>query len=185
MFSKKILGLEIWEKDLLKIPFQKGEFDIVTIWHVLEHVFQPEEYIKYLYSVMKKKGILLIEVPNFNSWTRKITGKYWLGLDIKYHRTFFTPKSLLKLLRKYNFRIINLHTFSLEYSVFISTQSIISKLTKTDSLFFEWLQSPGFKLIILLHVILFIIFSPVCFIINLLLYFTQKGEVLLVIARKE
>lgn len=127
--------MKIYEKDLLEINFGNNKFDIISIWHVLEHVQKPEEYIKKIYSLLKNNGKLLIEVPNFNAWTRKLTGKYWLGLDLEYHLYFFTPESLSTLLKKYGFKIDFVRTFSLEYSTFTSVQSLISWITKTDHFF--------------------------------------------------
>lgn len=183
-FSRKKLGLKVYGKDLLEIPFKNNSFDIVTIWHVLEHIKDPEKYLAKIYKLLKKKGKLIIEVPNFNSWTRKLTGKYWLGLDLKYHLSFFTPISLSKMLKKHNFRIENIHTFSLEYSTFISTQSLISLITKSDQFFFSWLQNGQFKSQIIYHLLLFIFLTPICFLINIFLFFSKKGEVLLITAEK-
>lgn len=184
-FSRKKLGLEIYDKDFLKINFRKVKFDIITIWHVLEHVDEPEKYIQKMRKLLNKQSFIIIEVPNFNSWTRKYTGKYWLGLDLKYHNTFFTPESLSLLVKKYKFKIVNVHTFSLEYSTFISTQSIVSKITKTDQLFFTWLQSAGFKPEILYHLLLFLLLFPFCLIINIFLYYSKKGETLLMTIQKD
>lgn len=184
-FSKDKLGLKIYAKDLLWINFKKEKFDLVTIWHVLEHIHDPERYIKKIHRLLNKDGLLIIEVPNFNSWTRILTGPFWLGFDWRYHLSFFTPPSLIKLLQKYKFRIRKTHTFSLEYSTFTSTQSFLSLLTRTDQMLFKWLQFPKFKPQIVLHIVLFLLISPLCFLVNTILYFSQRGEVLLVVAQKK
>jgi 2-polyprenyl-3-methyl-5-hydroxy-6-metoxy-1,4-benzoquinol methylase len=98
-FSRNRLGLEIYDKDLLELSLEEGDFDVITLWHVLEHVPAPEQYIGRIRSLLAHSGKLVIEVPNFNSWTRAITGKYWLGLDLEYHINFFTPESLSGLLK--------------------------------------------------------------------------------------
>lgn len=183
-FSKDKLHLEIYNKDLLELFPDKTSFDIVTIWHVLEHVTQPEKYIEKIHSLLNDRGKLIIEVPNFNSWTRRLTGKYWLGLDIDYHITFFTPESLSHILKKHNFKINTIHTFSLEYSTFISAQSFVSLITKSDQLFFQYLQNSNFSLRLIPHIFLFILISPISFLINAALYFSGRGEVLLVVAEK-
>lgn len=184
-FSKKNLGLEIYNKDLINLKLEKNYFGLITMWHVLEHVDKPEKYIEKIYQLLCNKGRLIIEVPNFDSWTRKWTKKYWLGLDLKYHLTFFTPQTLSNMLTEYNFKIQKIRTFSLEYSTFFSAQSIISYLTKSNQLIFEWLQSNiRFRPILFIHILLFILLMPICFIINILLYFSKKGEILLIIAEK-
>ena len=183
-FSKNKLGLEIYNKDLLEIPFKDRHFDLVTIWHVLEHVSYPEDYVIKIRKLLKTNGILAVEVPNFNSWTRVFTTKYWLGLDIKYHLFFFNKDSLSSLLKKHGFKIKRVQTFSLEHSAFTSAQSIISFITKTNHIFFNWIQTGKFTKHIVLHTILFAILFPACFLINMLLYFSGRGEVVLVIAEK-
>ena len=183
-FSRKKLGLEIYDKDFLEIPFGDEQFDVISLWHVLEHVPVPELYIEKIEHSLKENGRLVIEVPNFDSWTAGFTGVYWLGLDPRYHLHFFSPRTLIRLLEKYKFSIKNVHTFSLEYSAFISAQSIISFLTRSDMLFFEWLQTgrpfPG----LLRHILLFLLFFPFCLLVNLLLFFSRRGEVLLIVAQK-
>lgn len=183
-YSREELGLEIYERDLLKIKFGRKKFDFVTMWHVLEHVNEPEKYIKKISSLLNKGGKFVIEVPNFNSWTRKFSGRYWLGLDLDYHLSFFTPQILSKLLKKHKFRIVGINTFSLEYSTFLSTQSIVSRITKTDQVFFKWLQTRNHNLSIIPHVLLFILLTPPCFIINILSYYSKWGEVLLIVGEK-
>ncbi|MBN2143044.1 MAG: class I SAM-dependent methyltransferase, partial [Candidatus Aureabacteria bacterium] len=183
LFSRNILGLTIHDQDLLDIEF-KEPFEVITIWHVLEHVPDPIRYLERMYHLLTPKGKLVIEVPNFDSWTRPLTGKYWLGLDLDHHLSFFTPDSLTILLERNHFRVHRIHTFSLEYSTFLSAQSILSLLTKTDQFFFKWLQAPQWKGKALCHLSLFLILLPFCFLMNLLLYPTRKGEVLLMVAEK-
>ncbi|HAJ56851.1 MAG TPA: hypothetical protein DCL35_03665 [Candidatus Omnitrophica bacterium] len=183
-FSRKRLGLEVYGKDLLDLDLGDSRFDVISMWHVLEHVPAPERYIEKIYSSLKPGGKLVVEVPNLRSWTAAFTGPYWLGLDLKYHLYFFTPRSLGGLLEKYGFRITLTHTFSLEYSIFISVQSIVSFLTRSDQVFFEWLQTGRMRPAILLHIFLFLLLTPLCFLANILLFFSKKGEVLLMVAEK-
>jgi len=183
-FSRNTLGLEIYDKDLLELSLGQSAFDVITIWHVLEHVREPEKYIVQMENLLKADGKLVIEVPNFDSWTRGLTGKYWLGLDLDYHIYFFTPKSLCGLLEKHGFKIVSLHTFSLEYSTFISTQSLVSLLTKSGHLFFKFLQGDKIGWWLAPHLLLFMALAPICFLINIFLYFSKRGEVVLVVAEK-
>jgi SAM-dependent methyltransferase len=184
-FSRNKLGLEIYDKDLLELSFDPGSFDIVTLWHVLEHLAQPARYMDAIRNVLAPGGKLVIEVPNYGSWTRAWTGKYWLGLDPDYHMYFFTPASLVKLVTDHGFTVKTIHTFSLEYSTFISVQSIISLITRSNHLFFRSLENGGAKRPLVLHALLFAVLTPICLLINLLLYFARSGEVLLIIAEKE
>lgn len=183
-FARERLKLNIYDHDLLELALPKESFDVITIWHVLEHVTEPKEYVREMYRLLKPNGTLLVEVPNLRAWSRRLTGKYWLSWDPKYHLTFFDPCSLAKLLSTTGFRVKKIHTHSLEYSTFTSVQSLVSRLTGSNQRFFGWLQRPTLSPIILLDVLLFIILTPPCFFINLLLYFSHYGEVLFIIAEK-
>jgi SAM-dependent methyltransferase len=184
-FSREKLGLDIYGEDLLKLDLKDGQFDLVTMWHVLEHLPDPEAYVERIRRLLKDNGKLIIEVPNFASWTRRFSGQYWLGLDLKYHLCFFDYASLSGLLKKHGFKVTLVHTFSLEYSTFISVQSLVSRLTNSDQLFFSWLQGQvRFSLGVVWSILLFVILTPVCFLVNLFLFFSHRGEVLLVVAEK-
>ena len=175
-FARRRLLLDIRDKDLPEINFEADSFEIVSMLHVLEHVKNPEEYVREIHRILKPGGKFVVEVPNFSSWTRKMTGRYWLSLDLKYHLTFFSPETLSALLKKYGFKIRQTNTFSLEYSTFTSTQSLVNLMTGTENLFFRWIQSEKVGPWVWFHPALFAIISPVCFLINLLLYFSKKGE---------
>lgn len=182
-FSKEKLKLEIYNQDLLEISFNK-KFDTVSIFHVLEHVTDPERYVERIYGLLNSQGRFFIEVPNYRAWSRKLAGRHWLALDLKHHLFFFTPESLVSLLEKYNFKILKLRTFSWEYSAFTSTQSLVNFLTNSDSYFFAWLQNRKFQPKIIWHALLFIgLFLP-CLLVNLFLYFLKNGEVISVSAQK-
>ncbi|MFC1496655.1 class I SAM-dependent methyltransferase [Candidatus Margulisiibacteriota bacterium] len=183
-FARNTLKLNIYANDLLQLKLKPDSYDIVSLWHVLEHVKNPEEYVKEIMNILKPNGKIIIEVPNFNSWTRPITGKYWLGLDLKNHIHFFTPNTLINLLRKYKYKINKVHTYSLEYSTFISTESLVSRITNSEQKFYKAIQGKGSYHKILHHILLFLLLAPIFFIINGLLFFSKRGEVLLVIARK-
>lgn len=183
-FSRKRLGLEIHDRDLLELDFEPGAFDLITMWHVLEHLTGTDRYLAKLASLLAPGGRLVIEVPNFHSWTRAYSGQYWLGLDPEFHRTYFHPEQLVGMLRRHGLEARLMHTFSLEYSTFISVQSIVSRLTGTDHLFFRFIQEARFSWPVIPHALLFLLLTPACFLVNLLLYFSGKGEVLLVVAEK-
>lgn len=182
-FSKEKLNLDIYNQDLLDVDLANN-FDLITLWHVLEHVDSPEMYLQKIYALLKKDGLLVLEVPNFNSWTSILTKKHWLALDIKYHETFFTSATLRGLLEKQNFKIKNFNSFSLEQSAFTSAQSLINFITKTDNYFFQWLQKGGFDPRIIMHLGLFMALFPICLVIDLFLYYSQRGEVINIVAQK-
>ena len=183
-FSRKVLGLEIYDRDLLETDLGRSRFDIVTIWHVLEHVKRPQETIRRCRELLNPGGMLVVEVPNFDSWTCPWTLPKWLGFDPSHHLTFFTQSSLISLLERNGFDIRRIRTFSLEYSTFISAQSILDRITGEDQYFFRWLQVPSLSAKALLHLMLFCLLAPPCLLVNLALFWTGKGEVVRLVARR-
>jgi SAM-dependent methyltransferase len=182
-FSREKLKLKIYNQDILGLDFAE-KFEVITLWHVLEHVAEPEKYIQKIHELLATKGAFLVEVPNFDSWSRKLTGKHWLALDWRHHLTFFTPETLAALLVKYDFKIRKIRTFSLEYSAFTSAQSLVSFITRSDAYFFEKLQAGRINPKMILHFLIFVILFIPCLLINLCLYFSKSGEVITIIAAK-
>lgn len=79
------------------LPFPDESFDLVTLWHVLEHLPNPLETLWEAHRLLKKDGILIVETPNYGSWEARWLGPHWLGLDVPRHFWHFTPGTLTKM----------------------------------------------------------------------------------------
>lgn len=84
---------------------EKGKYDIITMWHVLEHVHDLNATIVKLKKLIHKKGRIIIAVPNYNSEDRKIYGDNWAAFDVPRHLYHFTQNSMNTLIRKHGMRI--------------------------------------------------------------------------------
>jgi len=95
-------------KDIDALLKENGnqKFDVISMWHVLEHVYDLEEYISNLEKLLKSNGSLLIAVPNFNSFDAKYYGKFWAAYDVPRHLWHFSQKSIEKLFGKKNMEVI-------------------------------------------------------------------------------
>jgi len=78
-------------------------FDAITLNHVLEHVPSPRAYLDKAISLLDEGGVLLVSVPNYNSLSRRLFGKYWTHLDIPRHLFHFTPRNLKYLVESVGF----------------------------------------------------------------------------------
>jgi 2-polyprenyl-3-methyl-5-hydroxy-6-metoxy-1,4-benzoquinol methylase len=88
-------------EDLIK---QGKKFDIITLWHVLEHFINPFDELNKIKQLLKDNGICIIEVPNLLSLKFILSRKKWKGGNHPlYHRTFFTSKTLKKALLQSGF----------------------------------------------------------------------------------
>jgi len=70
-----------------------ASFDCVTMWHVLEHFYDPHKYISDILTLLKPGGILLIALPNSGSFDAKHYGNFWAAFDVPRHLWHFDPDS--------------------------------------------------------------------------------------------
>ena len=75
-------------------------FDIITMWHVLEHVPNLDEQISELKRLLKPNGTILIAVPNFKSYDAKYYGAYWAAFDVPRHLSHFSKTAIKMLFQK-------------------------------------------------------------------------------------
>lgn len=74
--------------------FEGSQFDIVTLWHVLEHLPNLEKTISQLEALVKEGGTLIIAVPNFNSYDAKFYKEFWAAYDVPRHLWHFSQESM-------------------------------------------------------------------------------------------
>jgi 2-polyprenyl-3-methyl-5-hydroxy-6-metoxy-1,4-benzoquinol methylase len=80
-------------------------FDIITLWHVLEHIHELNERMNKIASLLKPSGTLIIALPNPNSWDAKYYDKFWAAYDLPRHLYHFTTDTLKNLSVKHGFRV--------------------------------------------------------------------------------
>jgi len=85
--------------------------DVITMWHYLEHDYTPLENLRYLKSIAKPSTTLIIEVPNFDSTSRKKYGKDWAGWHTPRHISMFSPDNVELLLQKSGWKVSKLLTY--------------------------------------------------------------------------
>ena len=85
---------------------EKKQFHIITLWHVLEHIHDLQGTIKLLKGRLKKKGYLVIALPNNQSWDALHYKEYWAGYDVPRHLYHFNPKSFKMLTDSNKLRIV-------------------------------------------------------------------------------
>ncbi|MBX7222423.1 MAG: class I SAM-dependent methyltransferase [Blastocatellia bacterium] len=187
-FAQKTLGVTVKLGELPELIPELPQFCVITAWHVFEHVADYETYFKLSWDLLFPGGYLILEVPNAKSWTVPFSKEGWMGWDPPQHVVHFTPEGMKKILLRYGFEIVSQNTFSLEYSVFTSLQSICNRFSHRRNAFYDGLRRvggnhPPLWLVLGQGVLFSVLFLPV-FLINLLFNQTGLGEVLHVVARK-
>jgi 2-polyprenyl-3-methyl-5-hydroxy-6-metoxy-1,4-benzoquinol methylase len=85
--------------------------DIITMWHYLEHDYTPLENLTYLKSIAKPSTTLIIEIPNFDSVSRKKYDENWAGWHTPRHTSLFSPNNVELLLDKSGWNVSQLLTY--------------------------------------------------------------------------
>lgn len=87
---------------------EKNSFDLITMWHVMEHVYFLEERIKTLYEILKTDGTVCIAVPNPESYDAQFYKEHWAAYDVPRHLYHFRPKDIEALMQKQGFRLVKM-----------------------------------------------------------------------------
>lgn len=98
------------EKELIR---SGATFHVLTLFHVLEHLARPLDYLRRIRRLLAGGGGLVIQVPNSHSVQAALLGSRWYGLDCPRHIHNFTAEALLELLRRAGFRVRRVRHFSL------------------------------------------------------------------------
>jgi 2-polyprenyl-3-methyl-5-hydroxy-6-metoxy-1,4-benzoquinol methylase len=103
-YAQKEFGLSAKNETLTDVIQKGSKFDIITLWHVLEHYLNPRNRLVEIHQLLKDDGICFVEVPNLNSLKFKLSRQKWSGGNHpKYHRSFFSFKTLEATLKQAGF----------------------------------------------------------------------------------
>ncbi len=83
----------------------KEDVDVISLWHVLEHVSDVRAVLKLFNEKLKKNGALVIAVPNMDSYDALYYKTHWAAYDVPRHLHHFTPKTIESLLRSEGYRL--------------------------------------------------------------------------------
>ncbi len=109
--------------------YPSSTFDAVILWHVLEHLPQPDQTLDEIARVLKPGGRLIIAVPNLGSWQSRWSGANWFHLDLPRHVYHFSDRTLAKLVDRHGFQVCSTRHFALLQNPFGWLQSALNQLT--------------------------------------------------------
>jgi 2-polyprenyl-3-methyl-5-hydroxy-6-metoxy-1,4-benzoquinol methylase len=147
IYARERLGLPVTTQMVEEAGFADGEFDLVILWHVLEHVQSPRAMLREVSRILKPGGTLLVAVPNFGSLEARLTGKGWFHLDTPRHLTHFTNATLRHALDNAGLTISSTNFFSTEYDFFSFVQSTQNKLGLRHNLLYNILRTRSAKVV--------------------------------------
>ncbi|MBA3414964.1 MAG: class I SAM-dependent methyltransferase, partial [Chloroflexia bacterium] len=104
-------GIPVHRGDLASAAFPDRAFDVVTLWHVVEHLPHPHRELDEVERILRDDGLLVIEVPNSDCPTRRLCGTAWRQLDVPRHLQHFTPETLAAMLARSGFAVVRRQDF--------------------------------------------------------------------------
>lgn len=97
-------GLTVQEPEHL-FKLDPRQFDVITMWHVLEHVHRLHEYLDQIRQLLTPGGCLLIAVPNYQSSDAAHYGEKWAAYDVPRHLYHFSPHTMAELVGQHGFHV--------------------------------------------------------------------------------
>jgi SAM-dependent methyltransferase len=94
-------------------PFACGTFAAITMFHVLEHLYDPGSYIEAAWHLLRPGGRLIVQVPNAASWQSLLFGEHWNGYDLPRHLIDFRHADIQSLVAQKKFNVLRTKHFSL------------------------------------------------------------------------
>ncbi len=99
--------------DTERAPLRPGSLAGLTMFHVMEHLYDPRAYLHAARELLAPDGRLIVQVPNAASWQARLLGPAWNGADVPRHLFDFRDRDLMKILEAAGFQVLRRKYFSL------------------------------------------------------------------------
>ncbi|KQC30621.1 class I SAM-dependent methyltransferase [Flagellimonas eckloniae] len=98
-------GIELQE-DITSLKVKK--YDVITLWHVLEHLPDLNKRIGDIEALLEEKGTVVVAVPNYKSYDAKHYKQYWAAYDVPRHLWHFSKTSIIRLFDRHGFEVVSI-----------------------------------------------------------------------------
>ncbi|MEN8137245.1 MAG: class I SAM-dependent methyltransferase [Bacteroidota bacterium] len=134
--SEKKLGIKINGDSSLE-SFEDNSFDVVTMWHVLEHRYDIMETVAHLKRIVKPGGLIIIALPNYKSYDAKYYKQFWAAYDVPRHLFHFSRKTIDIILQKNELKLSKIYPmwFDAFYVSLISEKNRSGKMNPLRAIF--------------------------------------------------
>jgi 2-polyprenyl-3-methyl-5-hydroxy-6-metoxy-1,4-benzoquinol methylase len=107
-YARETFGLDVQQGSVLALDYPAGEYDMVTMWDVIEHVPDPMAHIEKAAELLRSGGVFALATPDVDSLPARLTGKRWVGYKLsEEHVYYFSRDSLTKMLDKAGFDVVD------------------------------------------------------------------------------
>jgi 2-polyprenyl-3-methyl-5-hydroxy-6-metoxy-1,4-benzoquinol methylase len=100
----KLYGIKPQPSEAL-FHLTENNYDVITMWHVLEHVHKLDEYINQCKKLLKPTGVLIIAVPNHTSYDASFYKENWAAYDVPRHLYHFSPEGMSLLMQRHGLKV--------------------------------------------------------------------------------
>ena len=145
--ARDVLGLDVRVESFDAARFPAEHFDVVILWHVLEHLTDINAVLSGCARILRPGGLLAISVPNIDSWQATLTGNQWFHLDLPRHYHHFSEQWLRNNLSQHALRVVEVNHFAFEQNPFGWIQSILNCCGLPRNLLYDMLKSGSAKTI--------------------------------------
>lgn len=104
-YAQNALGLDVVQGELPDLQYEDRIFELITMWNVFEHLYNPAATLRECRRLLKPRGLLAIAVPNLSGLGAKIFGPAWVGYDVPRHLYTYSPETLRAMLQNNGFRL--------------------------------------------------------------------------------
>jgi SAM-dependent methyltransferase len=112
----KAVTPDVFVGDPVDAPFASASFDVITSFHVVEHLTRPLAALTRMLAWLAPGGLMIVEVPNAGGVGGRMFGRYWSGLDFPRHLTHFTPATMAAMVERAGGRVVGArHRGNLRY----------------------------------------------------------------------
>jgi len=125
-------------------PVADNSQDLVIIWHVLEHVNDPNQVLAQIYQSLKPGAILCVSVPNCGALQARLNFSSWFHLDVPRHLFHFSAQGLESSLKRQQFEIMARENGELTQNLYGWWQSLANLSSRPyNNVLYRWLQGSG------------------------------------------
>ena len=137
------LGLpNVKKMNVKEMNYVDNSFDVITMFHIIEHVPYPRELLERCFKILKNNGIILVETPDISSKRAERAGLEWKYLKIPEHVNYFSLKILVDLLKKIGFT----HMKIIRSTHSTGLMNMLCGGEKKASIFYDgWSKSKSFR----------------------------------------
>lgn len=171
--------------------FSEQKFDLLRFMHVFEHIPEPIKVLEYCFEICNPNALLIIEIPNIQSWQARWFKSDWFHYDPPRHFHLIPAEQLKKLIENAGFEVQSHKSYSFQFGPFGYQQSLLNFFVSRRDLLYERLKKNQNyykdynRFLLNLQVLFHWLSFPVFWFIELFASFWKRGSVIRLLCKKK